>query len=338
MVDQQVSIQTTPVSQAELTAAFIAAAQQLFDVRLTKPQVAVLMAHTNLETGSSGAGWQNGGVGNTSMHNYNIGNIQWTPGSGLDYFSGGDRTKDANGNWKPTHFKFRAYPTLVDGVKDYLRNIHNRGGGAVWNAILQADPAQFSQALKKTHYYEEDEDKYTAAMKARLNQFNKGNAYENAVAGNFPTETLPNTPPSNLNDVLQKFLSALSDNQSHYLKKQANKQLLPNKYTIKIKTDNYANAVAFAQILCKAIDQSLFEDADIHTNGHLVEVQTTIHGSNKLCTEALSELSNHIATSFEKRANVKVAIYPNTNSRYQPITLTAALTNYDIFRSGSGTL
>lgn len=326
MADQQVPEKITPVSQPELVATFISVAKQLFNTDLTKSQVAVLVAHVNLETGSGGSGWAGGGVGNTSMHNYNIGNIQWTPGSGYDYFMGGDRTRDAQGNWQPTHFRFRAYPTLEDGVKDYLRNIHSRGGGKVWSAIMNGDPSDFSQELKKTRYYEEDEDKYESAMKARLNTFNKSDSYENAIAGNFQTNQT-----TNIEDLLNKYLQALSYNQSRYLKKQAYKQLLPHDYLIKINANNTINAIEYARILCLAIDEELYSDAYIHTNNaNKVEIQTTINGNKSLCTNALVQLSDAIATAFSN-ADISVVIFPDKQSGYQELGIVRAMQYYDAF-------
>jgi hypothetical protein len=333
MTDQQVPQKTTPVSEAELTAAFIDGAKRLWDITLTKPQLSVLVGHVNLETGSSGAGWSGSGVGNASMHNYNIGNIQWTPGCGRDYYVGGDRTRDANGNWVPTHYKFRAYPSLASAVDEYLRNIHARGGGSVWRAIMQADPEQFAHALKQTHYYEADESEYAAGMNARVKAFNNRPSYENALAGNFPQPTQQSHTTS-IDDLLNQLLSALSSNQSRYLKKKAIKQLLPNDYLIKVKTANITNAIEFARILCTAIDEEMLEEAVIHTNGYQVEVQTTIHGSKPLCTEAVLELSDALANAFEKHADVKIAICPNKHSTYDELGISTAVQHYDLFHAG----
>ena len=333
MVNQQVPEKTTPVSQPELVATFISVAKQLYGITLTKPQIAVLVAHVNLETGSSGAGWVGGGTGNTSMHNYNIGNITWTPNSDFDYFIGGDRTRDAQGNWTPTHFKFRSYPTLEDGVRDYIQNIHSRGGGKAWNAVLQSDPSSFSHELKQTHYYEAEEDKYTDAMNARLNQFNKGKSYEAALAGNFTTTPPTNQTNINIDDLFAKYLAALSSNQSHYIKKESMKQLLPHDYLIKIQAEDTTNAIELARILCNAIDEELYSDAYIHSNGNSVEIQTTITGSKSLCTEALVQLSDAIATVFEKIAPVSVVICPNQQSNYHELGILEAMKHYDAFHN-----
>lgn len=326
MANQEVEQKTTPVSEPELVSALISGANRLFGTTLTKPQVSVLVAHINLETGSSGAGWQGGSVGNTSMHNYNFGNIQWTPGSGHDYFVGGDRTKDANGKWIGTHYKFLAFPTLEDGAAYYLKFIHNSRGGKVWNAALEADPSAFSRELKHSGYYEEDESKYESAMNARLKNFNKGTSYEAALSGSFPSSS----KPKSLDDILNQFLSALSTNESHYLKKKAIKQLLPNKYRLVINADT-TKAIKLARVLCAAIDQKLYEDASIHTNGKSVEVQTTIHGDAPLCTAALLELSDILAIAFD----TKIEIHPSSHSKYNEINLTAALNNFDKIRKVS---
>ena len=150
------------------------------------------------------------------------------------------------------------------------------------------------------------------------------------VASEIASQTgAPQT--QDLEGLLSRFLSALSFNESHYLQKKAVKQLLPNQYRLAIKA-NYVPAIEFAHILCTAIDRSLYEDATIHTNGKAVEIQTTIHGDSHLCTAALLELSNTLASSFKK--DVKVAIHPRSCSILKELELTAALTNYDLFRTG----
>jgi hypothetical protein len=319
MVNQEVDQKTTPVSEPELVASIIANAKQMFNVELSRPQVAILISHINLETGSSGAGWQGGGVGNTSMHNYNLGNIQWTSGSGKDYFVGGDRTKDANGKWKGTHYNFLAFPTLDAGVKYYLGFIHNSGGGKTWQTVLQGDPSAFSQALKHTGYYEEDEEKYENAMKSRLNTFNKGKSYDTALSGSAPQSP---------EDLLAQYLAALSSTNNRSMKKKAIKQLLPNDYLLKIQAE-YSDGIEFARILSAAIDEELYEEASIYTNGYKVQLQTTIHGPAQLCTQALLELSNAIANNFV--VPVKIIVCQNKQPNFPALDVATASQQYDLF-------
>ncbi len=212
MANQEVPRVKTSVSEAELTRAFMDTAKELFGVELSKSQLAILIAQNNLETG-----------GRQAMWNFNIGNITHNPSvDSFDYFVSGDKTKDKAGNWVPIKLKFRSYPTLHDAAKDYLRNLKNRGGGKVWNSILQADPAGFSKALKDTKYYEADEKDYTRGMIAGVKAFNKKDSYENAVAGNFSATNVaaPSTGiMGKIDTLLNQFLKAIAETQHNKLVK-----------------------------------------------------------------------------------------------------------------------
>ena len=318
MADQQVPQQTTPVSEADVVSAFINVANQLWGITLTKPQLSLIVAQNNLETDNRKA-----------MHNYNIGNITHVPGDGFDYYLGGDKTRDAQGNWVPTHLKFRSYDTLEDGAKDYLKNLHARGGGAVWQSILQADPAAFAQSLKKTHYYEADESQYEAGIKAHMNAFNNRNSYEAAVSG------APTAKPdmmAQIENLMNQYLGALSTNQRRYIKKQAIKKLLPNQYLLKIKANYTEDAIEFARVLCAAIDEELYSDAYTHTDGDHVEIECVIPGVSITCTDAILQLSNALATAFEKTADIRVVVCANKRSSYKPIDIATATRYYDAFR------
>jgi hypothetical protein len=164
--------------------------------------------------------------------------------------------------------------------------------------------------------------------KNAVSEMHRETGYTPSARSAEPTEIASQQAKPDIETILNQFLSALSSNESHYLKKKAIKQLLPNQYRLVIKASK-PKAAEFARVLCQAIDQSLCEDASIHSDGHSVEVQATIHGDSRLCTAALLELSNILASAFD----VKVAIHPRSNSIYQEQTLTAALTNYNLFRT-----
>ncbi len=156
------------------------------------------------------------------------------------------------------------------------------------------------------------------------------------VTGYSPSNI--NTPPTNqtninIDDLFAKYLAALSSNQSHYIKKESMKQLLPHDYLIKIQAEDTTNAIELARILCNAIDEELYSDAYIHSNGNSVEIQTTITGSKSLCTEALVQLSDAIATVFEKIAPVSVVICPNQQSNYHELGILEAMKHYDAFHN-----
>jgi hypothetical protein len=150
------------------------------------------------------------------------------------------------------------------------------------------------------------------------------------VASNQPQANRP-THHTTVDDLLNELLNALSSNNSRYLKKKAIKQLLPNNYLLKIKTNSIVNAAEFARILCSAIDEELYSDATIHSDGKRIEIQTTIHGPKPSCTESILELTNAVADAFAKTANVEVAIQLNKTSTLNELNLTAALKHYDLF-------
>lgn len=212
MANQEVPKVKTPVSEAELTRAFIDTARELFGIELTKSQLSLLVAQNNLETANRNAMW-----------NFNIGNITHnTKFDSFDYFIGGDKTRDKNGNWVPTKYQFRSYPNLHEGVKDYLRNLKHRAGGKVWNTILQANPGAFSKALKDSKYYEADEKDYTKGLISGVKAFNGKNSYENAVAGNFsatPTQKPAQDLLGKIETLLNQFLKAVAEvEQNNFIK------------------------------------------------------------------------------------------------------------------------
>ena len=212
MTNQEVPKVKTPISEAELSRSFIDVAKDLFKIDLNKQQLSILIAQNNLETGSR-----------ASMYNFNIGNITHkSTVDSFDYFMGGDKTRGKDGKWVPTKYQFRAYENLNEGVKDYLKNLKFRGKGNVWNAVMSADPTQFSKALKDTRYYEADEADYTKGMIAGVNAFNKRKSYEDAIAGNFTVTTNSASDKSIKPDFLSEigklvdnFLSAIAKSENN---------------------------------------------------------------------------------------------------------------------------
>jgi len=212
MTNQQVPKKNTPVSEAQLSRAMLDVAKELFGIQLTKPQLALLVAQNNLETGNRKYMW-----------NWNIGNITHANDK-FDYFMGGDKTKNKNGEWVPTTLKFRSYESLNEGVKDYLGNLKQRGSGIVWNAIMKGDPATFSKALKTTKYYEADEADYTKGITSQVSAYNKRDSYESAISNTTPaaTTSAPITNTGFLGQVealIEKFLKAIAEAQQTDLKK-----------------------------------------------------------------------------------------------------------------------
>lgn len=360
MADQRVKQVNTPISEAEMTRALIDATKELYGISLSKPQIAILIAQNNLETNNRKA-----------MHNYNIGNITHVDGDGWDYFAGGDKTRDAHGNWKPVTLKFRSYPTLAIAAKDYVKNIHNRGGGKVWQQIMGGDIAGFSKALKNTKYYEADEKEYTNALVGRSNAFNKQDSFEQAQAGTYQksqpvatnvphdgsamqstysSETL--TPTSGkpaaqenkltvldrINTFLDKFLSSVAELDGKPLIKKADLKLLPmNSMLIKIESKNVIDSLEFARILCIALDEEAQADSSVHSDKNGIEVVCNINGPAEICQAAVNQLCKALSGTFKIATrkiggvDVKTSIIPNKKASYQELDIKLAQSAYRQF-------
>ncbi len=120
-------MQRTQVSQDELAATLAA---ELAPRGATRTTGALLLALANQETGAA-----------ANMWNYNVGNIT-TADTSLDYWS--PTTGKAKG------LRFRAYETLDDGVRDFVRWIVSRP--VMWRASGTGDVSQFTQTIRDTSY------------------------------------------------------------------------------------------------------------------------------------------------------------------------------------------
>lgn len=308
MADQRVEQITTPVSEAELTRALLDAVKELYGINLSKSQVAILVAQNNLETDHR-----------KSMHNFNIGNITHVKGDGWDYFAGGDRTRDANGNWKPTTLSFRAYPNLATAAKDYVKNIHNRNGGRSWQKIMEEDIPGFSSELKKSKYYEADEKDYTNALLAKSKAFKNQNSYEKA--NDVKTNDLKPTDKgadmlAKLDSYLNKFLSSIASS---------------NKTYVKISSVDLVDSIEFARILSLALEEEFNVKSNIYTDGSNVEVCCASTSS-----DALSKFCEILQSSFKKATasvggiDIKSDISLNSNN-YQELDIKLAQSAYRKF-------
>lgn len=184
MSDQEKKAEVKEMTQEDLVKYLIYCAKKEFNINLNKNQIGILVAQNNLETGHR-----------KHMYNYNIGNIKHVHGDGHDYFVLNNVIEYKNKKQiKEKSAMFRHYDSPQDGVTDYLRNIKNRGGGLVWNAVLRGDPAAFSKALKQTGYYTANEEDtidpktgkqipgYTTSIINGLNAFNKSDSYNKAIS------------------------------------------------------------------------------------------------------------------------------------------------------------
>lgn len=179
--------QITAVRTEDLYRELASAWLNTMPIRPTKSSIALLVAQWALETGWGG-----------SMHCFNVGNIKSSQKDGRcwTFFPCGEELpeatavrmreaapllvvirrvykKEVDGKeislasvyFRPKHpvTRFRAYRTARAGVLDYLMLIRNRFKAA-WPAVLQANPAGFSRALKMAGYYTADEKEYSTAL------------------------------------------------------------------------------------------------------------------------------------------------------------------------------
>lgn len=345
MADQRVKTVRTTVSEPEMAAHFMTAAKKLYNIDLTQKQVGLLIAQNNLETAHRNA-----------MFNYNIGNITHSPGDGWDFFIHQDKNGNdmklqeqvSPGKWVAQTMRFRSYPDLETATEDYLKNLHNRAGGKVWNTIMQGDPAAFSKSLKQSGYYTADEKGYTAGLTGSYDAFNKSDSFQRAQSGNFDkgqavATTTPHEgaqPMDQINQYLNSFLSALSeDNVNDKLVKKATyKKFLPkNDIVIQVKSSNLIDSLEFARILCLALDEETQSDATIHTDKENVEVLCSIHGPEEICKQAVNQLSSSIAGAFKLATkkiggvDVKTKVLSNKASNYQELDIDLAQLAYRQF-------
>lgn len=320
----------TDVSSAQMTQAIISAWQQKFGSAPSKEQVAMLLAQNDLETGHR-----------KSMWNYNVGNITTNGQGSFNYFDDLTTNEQTSpGVWKKMKLKYRAYPTLEDGVKDYLNLLSNGRYNKAWQHIVNPDPVSFSKALKEAGYYTADEAPYTKNLVSLFDRNSKSNNYELAMSG----KVNPPTKDTSENDLFKKYIAKIQGDMSiydelgeknkpttskplsvtnpavnslleSYLQKimaseKSNRKIyakyLPTNYAvIKIASIDYVDSIEFARVLCSVLDEELVARAFTHTDGKTVEVECAIPGPAKECFEALEQITTATAETFRK-ATVKI--------------------------------
>ena len=172
--------------------------------------------------------------------------------------------------------------------------------------------------------------------------------FENMVASNGAVSTAnapinPSIQPKTdatsefeeLEQLVEKILASLSAN---YSLKRLYKTALPNHYVlIKIAAPDYTSAVEFSRILCAALDEDLLSTCHPHTDGQEVEVECCIAGPAKECFQAVRQMTQAVAETFQDATSkiggvsVKTNCLMNKKSCHQPISLRTADSNYRKF-------
>lgn len=321
----------TEVSEAQMAQGIIEAWKDLFGNTPTKEQVAIILSQNALETGNR-----------KSMWNFNIGNITTNGKDAFDFFDDLTTKEQVQpGVWKSMNLKYRAYPTLKDGVKDYLKLLSSKHYSSAWQHIIDPDPAEFSKSLKQSGYYTANEAPYTKSLTRLYNQFSNSNGYEDAVNGKVAPvasqQVATNKAPvDDMDNILNRYLQEIAASEKY--NKQLYKKYLPqHQLVIRVNAANYTEAVEFSRILSFALGEDLLANAFVHTDGECVDVQCQIRGPQEDCFKAVEQLTNIIAKTFTV-ATKKVGGYKittqfvmNKKSSYQPISLEASLSQHKKF-------
>ena len=155
----------THATPSEMFAAMDAAWDALGLPSKSTTALLVLLSQWALETGRG-----------ASMHCWNVGNIKGkTNGSdGYDWvFFRCDEIINGVRRWydpPASECCFRAYPALVDGVRNYLSLLRTRFASA-WPAVLSGDPRKFAQELKDDDYYTAPESSYENNLASLFREF-----------------------------------------------------------------------------------------------------------------------------------------------------------------------
>lgn len=311
----------TEASELQMAQAIIDAWKELFGTVPSKQQINLILAQNALETGNR-----------KSMWNFNIGNITTSGKSQYDFYDDLPTKEQIKpGVWKTMNLKYKSYPNLKEGVKDYLKLLNSKRYGKAWEHIINPDPVAFSKSLKDAGYYTANEAPYTKAITKLYNQFGKSNVYEKAK---MPTIDVAND--NSLDTVLDSYLRliAASEKQS----KKIYKKYLPNHTAvINVLSNNFVDRIEFARILCSALEEELLAQAYTHTDGNIVEINCNIYGPIKECTSAINNINKSVSEAFYLATKKVGGIHVDTNmfmnkrSSYQQITFKSAEQQYRKF-------
>lgn len=311
----------TEVSAPQMAQAIFSGWQQLFGKAPTREQVSIVLAQNALETGHR-----------KSMWNFNIGNIT-TDGKGrYDFYDDLETAEQIHpGVWKKMNLKYKSYPSLSEGVKDYLRLISGKRYINAWKYIENPNPIAFSKALKNAGYYTANEAPYTKTITKLYNQFVKSDIYDKV-------KTVSKIPANNqsLTNILNNYLQMVASTEKN--NKKLYKENLPNNnLVIKIISSNYTNSIEFSRILCSALEEELMAKAYTHTNGKNTEIECSILGPKQDCIKTVQQLSNSLSSAFKNATykigeiNIKTECIINKKSSYKQISFKSADSQYKQF-------
>ncbi len=330
---QRVPRVKTEVSESQLAQALIEAWKSLFGNMPSKEQIAMLLSQNALETGHR-----------KSMWNYNVGNIT-TDGNGkYDYWEGldwlyeslpSDQTGLSPRQKKTITLKYRAYPNLIEGAKDYLQVISSGRYSKAWQNILHPNIEEYSKALKDAGYYTADEAPYTKNLVSLFSQFNKSNGYEKAKSGDVSEPQM--LAVKDINSDSKKRID-LMDKINKWLEQMGSLASLSesNVFLIKVGSDNFTDGIEYSRILCDLLKSRLNAYAYTHVEKNNIDIECSTHGNPFQDLKNIKSLCNELSSKFvylskNKNLNINTTPYLNKRSTYKKINLKTSTMNYRKF-------
>ena len=308
----------TNVSQNDVISAMIEAWKELFGTMPYREQIALLLSQNDLETGHR-----------KSMWNYNIGNITTNGKGTYDYFDNLTTSEQTSpGVWKKMRLKYRAYPSLIEGAKDYLQFLSSGRYQKSWQNVLHPDPAAFAKSLKDAGYYTADEAPYSEHLSSLFKQYTSTKEHRpDADHSHYTQKTHTNNEGPGVKGRLITQLNKMLDS---YLSAFANK-LPSNNYLIKISSKNIYNSAEFSRILCEALEEEFGVRTYSYTDNKDIEIECAANLDKKNIELACNEVLN----MFEKSAGVydiKTELLDSDKSRLKFIDYNKSSNNYRMFR------
>ena len=120
----------------------------------------IVTSHAILESG-----W---GQSDVAKKANNVFNITRLPSSPLPIFLAGDTEHQADGKIINITQRFAAYPTLVDGVMDYLQFIQRKRYTDAYDKLIRGDMVGYIKTLRKGGYFTAPLIPYIEAMSSIL--------------------------------------------------------------------------------------------------------------------------------------------------------------------------
>lgn len=162
----------------------------------------------------------------------------------------------------------------------------------------------------------------------------------NFVAGNAaePKQTAKPNFLDNINNLLDKLMSAVAKESSDELTKRAQYKKLPlNNFVIQVQANELIDSLEFARVLCTALDEECQAKTSIFTDRKNVQVLCGINGPAQTCKNAVTELCRAMEDAFKTATmtvgtiSIKTSILANDKPSYQELDIKLAQSAYRQF-------